>query len=515
MWPGTRLPIFTQHRLALYVGLNATFALTVGIACAIGGAADPRVLHLILLFAICSSVLIDIDSLNGRYALLGLFMLVYFVSYGVGDFTDLITARTIPGAEALSQSGGPLSRTEVVILVGGVMLVLGYRAAVRAVGAARPISQARDWSKFTILIMAPLLWAIGTYATYRWNVYIVADTTNEAIRKGLGSISAAVASIYILAQMMQPLGILLLAYALRVFGNPVLLAVVIAVVIFQVMLGFVVDIKGMAMLGGILVIMTTVLIQGKLPKGWLAAFGLFVVLIFPVFQAYRTVIHGERGLARTTVIENFGKVLQLTLASETRVNTGRDRAQTFLERSSLKGSTDVIVRHTGNDVDYQYGHTLSPLLATFVPRVIWSDKKEVPTGQLVNKSFHLTDSDDIFISPSNLGELYWNFGWPGVVFGMTLIGAICGWIGARFNLLEFRTVTRLLVTVVTIKQLIVGFEGAIAPGYVVWLRSLAAVGLLHLLFARVPAARPAQDGAPATGGLDRREIGRLYPNLLT
>jgi O-antigen polysaccharide polymerase Wzy len=512
-------PIFAKHRFVLYLALNAAFALLVGVACAVGAFPNPRVLHLILLFALCSSVVIDIDSLNGRHALLALFMLVYFVSYGVGDLNDLFTSGMsgeIPGPAAAPRAEGLLSKTEAVILLGGVLLVLGYRLAVFAVGAARPISQARDWSKTTILIIGPLLWATGTYATYRWNVYIINDTTNESIRKGLGSISAATASMYILAQMMQPLGILLLAYALRVFDNSMLLPLVVGVVILQMMLGFVVDIKGMAMLGGILVIMTTVLVDGRLPKAWLAAFALFVVFMFPVFQAYRTAIHGERGLARTAVIENFGKVVELTLAAETRVNTGRDRAQTFLERSSLKGSTAVIVENTGNGVDYQRGHTLSPILATFVPKVIWSGKKEVPTGQLVNKSFHLTDSDDIFISPSNLGELYWNFGWPGVVIGMSLIGAICGWVGARFNLLEFRTVTRILITVVTIKQLIVGFEGAIAPGYVVWLRSIAGIGLLHLIFARVPVtSRRIIDAAPGTRDVDAPPAGRLYPNLLT
>jgi hypothetical protein len=137
---------------------------------------------------------------------------------------------------------------------------------------------------------------------------------------------------------------------------------------------------------------------------------------------------------------------------------------------------------------------------------------------MVNKSFHLTDSDDIFISPSNLGELYWNFGWTGAVLGMGLIGLICGWVGARFNLLEFSTVTRILVTVVTIKQLIVGFEGAIAPGYVVWLRSLAAVGILHLIFARVPVVSrlfQPNNARPNAVSADRGRSERPFPNLLT
>lgn len=502
--------------------LNLTFALLIGIAYAASGLPDPRLLYLILLFALCSTAVIYTDGLNGRYALCGLFMLVYFVSYGLVDLGNLFMGGAPAGAQAPPPAGGILSKTEMVILLGGVLWVCGYGAVVVVSDARRIARSARDWSKLTILLVGSIFWAVGTYATYRWYVYIVPDTTNEVVRKGLGSISTLTASAYILAQMLQPLGILLLAYALRAFRSSYLLPAMIGIVVLQVLLGFVVDIKGMAMQGGILVIITSVLVDGRIPKAWVAAGLIFVVFAFPVFQAYRTAIHGERGLARTAVIENFAKVLELTLAAEDKTNSGRDRAQTFWERSSVKGSTEMVVEKTGQSVAFQHGYTLTPLWAAFVPKIIWPDKPDVQTGQLVNKAFHVTDSDDVYISPSHLGELYWNFGWTGAAVGMALIGAICGWIGARFNLAEFRTVTRILVTVVTIKQLIVGFEGTIASTYVVWLRSLLAIGLLHLMFARVPALsrlvqsrNPRADSARNRGSEDRARGERPFPNLLT
>ena len=505
--------IAIRYRTGWYVALNFAFVAAVGVGAALGACPDPRSLYLVLLFALCSSPMIDIGRFNGPLSLLALFMLVYFVSYGVVDFTNLFMPADASSITSGPVHGGGLTQTEVVILLGGIMLTLGYRLAVLAADSRTRTSSPKDWSKRAVLVVGPILWMIGTYATYTWYVYIVPGTTDDVVRKGLASVSTLTASAYILGQMMQPLGLLLLAYALRVFDTRYLLPFVIAVVVLQVALGFVVDIKGMAMLGGILVIMTTVLVDGRVPKGWLAAFVLFVIFVFPVFQAYRSEIRGERGLARTTVIQNFGKVLQLTLAAEHKVNSGQARAQTFLERSSLKFNTQTIVENTGHGVDYQRGHTLSPLLSTFVPRIIWSDKPDVPTGQLVNKLFHMTDSDDIFISPSYLGELYWNFGWPGVVLGMGVLGAICGWIGARFNLPEYRTVTRILVTAVTIKQLIVGFEGAIANNTVFWLRSLAAIGLLHLTFAKTPVRSRLPQ--PASDANETPRDQRLYPNLLT
>ena len=504
------------NRFALYAGLNVVFWLVVMIAQAIGASPDPRILYLMLLFAICSAPLIKLDGLNGRYALIAIFALAYFVMFGVGDLSALAQGAIT------DRSPSVLSETEAVILGGGTILFLCYESVVlisdlTGAGIASA-SRGRDWSKYMVLRVGLIMWAIGTYATYKWYVYIVTDETNEAVRKGLQSLTQYQTSAYILAQMMQPLGILLIAYFWRIYRSPLVWALILFICALQVVIGFVADIKGLAMLGGILAIVTTVLIDGRIPKLWLIGALLYVLIVFPVFQTYRAEIAHNRGLARTTVVANLGRVLELTLSADRRVNSGRDRAQTFLERSSLLGSVQTIVEKTGNGVAYQRGHTLSPILATFVPKIVWSDKPDIPTGQIMNKEFHLTDSDDVFISPSHLGELYWNFGWPGVIAGMALIGSIMGVIGSRFNLAQGKTVTRLLVTVVTIKQVVVGFESSIAVIYVVWLRSLAGIGLLHLIFARtsvvaiwgrwegakVPSSLPAQPGSA-----------RPFPNLLS
>src|SRR5260370_40560996 len=92
------MPSAPSYRLSLYILANVAFALLVGVACAVGNFPNPRVLHLILVFALCSTPIIDIDGLNGRYALLGLFMLVYFVSYGVSDLSNLLTGGDLSGS---------------------------------------------------------------------------------------------------------------------------------------------------------------------------------------------------------------------------------------------------------------------------------------------------------------------------------------------------------------------------------------------------------------------------------
>jgi hypothetical protein len=507
-----------NYRIPLYLFINVGFALFAGIGCAVGGFPNPRFVYLILLFALCSTSVIDLDGLNGRYALLALFMVVYFVSFGVSDLTNLMTGGELLAYSSVIPASGMLDGAETLILVGGIMLILGYRAAVIMVDVRRPIRTMRDWSKPVLLVVGLLLWAFGTVATYRWYVYIIPDTTNEAFRKGLSGLSPITVTLYLLGGMCQPLGMLLLIYAWTLFRNSYLMALVIAIVTVQMFIGFVSDSKGTAMIGIIMVMMTGSLVSGRLPKAWLAAGVVFVTLIYPYFTAYRTAIHGA-GIARTTVVDNFAEILQKTIAAKDRVNSGRDRAQTFLERSNVKGSVEAVVAKTGNGVRFQQGYTLSPILEAFIPKILWSDKQHIPTGQFFNKEYRLVEGDEVYISPSHLGELYWNFGWYGAVLGMGIIGLLCGWVGAGYNVAEFVTVTRILVTVITIKQLIVAFESTIADCYVVWLRSLAGIGLLHLTFARVPVVSrlflpnvATADRLPAAG---RHKPPHIFPNLLT
>ena len=501
-----------QLRFALYLALNVCFLVVLAIGCAIGNPTNPRLLYLVALFAICSSSIIDLDGLNGRYSLLAMFLATYFVFYGTADLFDLFSGKSTVIAHSA------FSPAEAVILIGGIMLVAGYRAAIMIGSSVTPGSAPRDWSTPAIVTAGLVIWGVGTYATYTWNVHVVTDTTIEATRKGLASLSPLATVGYIFAQMVQPVGILLIAYAWRVRRMRYLAGLVIVIVAAQVVLGFIIDIKGLAMLGGILVIVSIVLIEGRVPKLWLAAAVAFVQLAFPVFQAYREVVHGDLSIARTTVAHHLGAAVKLAISAEHRVNTGFNRAQSFFERASLLGSVEMIVDRTGKDVPFEHGYTLVPLISVFIPKIIWRDKPDVQAGRVVNKMFQVSEQAATYISPSHLGELYWNFGWPGVLVGMSIIGCLFGFIGSRFNLRDARTVTRLLVTVVTIQQLMMGFEGTIAVSYVVWLRSLAAIAVLHLLFARNPvivhmlniAGEPGADVPPQSPA-----GARPFPNLLS
>jgi len=499
-----------KPRILLYFALNLAFAVMLLLAHTLGGSSDPRIVYLILLFALCSSSVIDLDGLNGRYSLLGMFLAAYFVFYGFLDVTLMLNGSSNGPAEP------PLNQSELLILVGGIVLLGSYRAIVSLSNGAMKRQTPSDWSIPAILLVGGALWSIGTYTMFFWHVHIVTDTTTAAVRSGFAKESPLSLALLILAQMMQPLGELLLVYAWRITRRSDLALLVVSLVVLQVVLGFIIDIKGIAMFGGIIVIVSCVLIDGKIPKTWVAAAAFFILFAFPVFQAYRAQVHGHLGMSRAAVVENFGNALQIALSAKEKVNSGPNRAQAFFERVSLKGSVEMIVKETGNTVQFQNGASLTPILAAFVPKIIWPKKPDVQTGRIVNRVFHVSDDPDTYISPSHLGELYWNFGWPGVIIGMSVIGSLLGFT-ARFNLAEGRTVTRLLVTVLAIQYLINGFEGAIAVSYVVWLRSMAVVALLHLIFSRNTVSKDkiiVVDPNLTDGPSERAYNVTPFPNLL-
>jgi hypothetical protein len=456
-----------------------------------GGASVVGAMYTVVLFALCSSPLLLLKQLNGRYALLAMFMAIYFVFYGMIDLISLLK-----DADALAPRSDSLTSGEIGILTGAVLVLLSYWVAARM--AEPRVMPSADFSPRTLAIVGTALWLIGSVAFTYFQVFVLTDKSNVAGARGLASMGQTQTFFVLLANLLQPLGVLLLAYGYarrRAISWTVL---IIAVVLIQVCMGFLADIKSEALLAGIIVIVTKTLVDNRLPKLWLTGAALFVIVAFPIFVAYRAEITGQRGLSRTQAAMEIGKVLDIVLgATEKAENSHREMGPSFLERSSLKSNVELAFEKTGVDVPFQDGRTLMDLPFAFIPRIIWPDKPTVPAGQVFNHEFY-HGTDDTFISPSHLGELYWNFGWPGVLVGMATIGTLLGVIGARTNLARGLSLTRLLVLVVTIKGVCMGFEGSIAIAYVVWLRSLAAVAVLHLIFAR------AAPGPVAAGAADSR-----------
>ena len=509
-----RLTAFAHpmNRSTLYWSANLCFDLAVlGGSIVSGDASGVHPVYLILLFALCSAPLLFARSTNDRYGLLTVFGGVYFVFFGVLDSVQLLLS---PQAAAPA-SDGVIGADELVILAGGAAAQLGYHVACNW-GRSRQRADAtvRDWPEASLILWGTVIWAVSTWITWQLRVHVLVDTSLETTARGFGSMSPLKLEAVLLAGYMQPMGIVILAYAYCVYRRPFVLLALLGTIAVQMVFGFVTDSKGQVLIGVIIVVFCKLLVDGKLPKAWLGFAAAFIVVVFPVLQANRIAM-GLRGTVHSEAAQDIGTTLARALETQESVSSGRYHAETFFERSSMKHSVAMIVNGTGNTQEFQRGHTLAPLLTAFIPRSLWPDKPDVQTGQLVNKEFHVSDEAATNISPSHLGELYWNFGWLGVLAGMPVIGALLGFIAAGFDLTRAVTLTRVLVLIATIKLLILGFEGVINVEYTVWMRTMAAIGLLHLVFARARAGRRNPEDRPGNPSVTAAPAaGPRYPNLL-
>jgi hypothetical protein len=489
-----------QYRLPLYGLLNFGFICYITVASAIGKSASPRLFYLAVLFAICSSSVLLLRKANDRFALYTIFLVMYFVSFGALDLIALTSATDIA-----SSTSSILSEGELLIILGGVAFALGYQTSASRRQSSAP---AIDWPMSTLVIVGLFLWLAGTFAEWYWTIRLTVRAGEFKNTSG-----EALTTILMMGRYAQPLGILIVAYAYTISRSIFLALITIALASFQVVLGFASDTKGGAMTGGIMVIVTGFLVTGKIPKAWAVAGALFIVVGFPIFQAHRTIVVNERGLSNADTAQNIGKALQLSIEGQKRTEAAH--AESLFQRSSVKSAVEMIVRKTGDSVPYQHGYTLIPLATAFIPRLIWRDKLDVQTGLLVDQQFHVTGLGEVYISPSHLGELYWNFGWPGAITGMLLLGLVTGWINSRCDMSKGVSVTRLLILATTIYQVGIRFESSIAAEYAMWLRSIAGILIMHWLFHRRSAAPEAISSSSSSDVKTSNDVPLpKFPNLL-
>lgn len=495
-------------RAALYGVLNVAFLIFMAAAAGLGGAADPRIPYLCLLFALCSSTLLFVSRANGPHAILAILLAFYFFSYAFSDVIGLLS----PALARAPENSGLLSPTEVAVLLGAALLIAGYQAGVVITRGARNTLLAQDWPDRTLIVVGLALWALGVAATWLWASEVV-DRYIAGTR--LSPVQAIAVTI---ARYAQPVGVALIAYKFVLSRGFLLSALILGMLSAEFVLGFIADSKELSIRGAALVIVASYFLHGKVPKKWFVTAGLVLIVALPVFHAYRFEVLQEGKQTRTEGVQNLGKNLTTALQSDISTGGGVGRANTALGRLSLKPTLEMILARVGKDVAYQDGHTLGLFFAGFVPRIFWPTKPDTSVGQLFNRQFGVSADPDTYISATQLGELYWNFGWSGIVVGMPLIGFLLGWVGARFCLADRKSMTRFLMLAITVYLVCLRFEAGIAITYTQWIRSVALVLLLHFVFARSSGAAPqvaavdVQAGGAASGNEPRPPV--AHPNLM-
>lgn len=108
----------------------------------------------------------------------------------------------------------------------------------------------------------------------------------------------------------------------------------------------------------------------------------------------------------------------------------RELASQSLTRTSLLTQVAHVLELTPEKIPFLGGSSYSYLAVTFIPRFVWPEKPSVnEANRYYQVAFGLTDErslDRVSIAVGCLAEAYINFGWPGAIGIMFVIGAFLG-----------------------------------------------------------------------------------------
>jgi len=503
----------TESKWFAYVALNVVFCVVLVVGAAASGASMARLPYVAIMFALCSSPIPFVDRLNGSYAILGVAMMIYFMEFGLLD-----AAHMFSPPKAAPEPGG-LIPGEGLLIIGAFVKILGFHVAVRLWKTRDHAGTPRDWPPRLLVPAGMLLWVAGCAATMYQSLVLVVDNTDATTTAGFTKLGVwGTSGMLLVGNYAGPLGIIIMAYWWTVWSRRAGTALVLFVIFAQFVVGFLVDQKDTPLTAAVVMPLTPFIIQGTTPIPLLAGCVIGIALVFPVLTAKRLIMTEGLHLTRAQAVSRTLEILERAIAERNVAREGKkyeQSSQSFLERATDKGAVELFAAHVGVDQPYKMGSTLEQLLYIFAPRVFWSEKPGGNSAQTFNRDFHLSEDPDTHISPTHLGELYWNFGLMGMTAGMALLGALLGYVTSKFNSSEGTSITRVLVIMVTLYEIVLRGGGQIEIEYVVWGRTLVLIGILHLLLARTSAGRSVLASAPPGMNVSSSAPALArFPNLL-
>lgn len=433
-------------------------------------------IFVVVLFFICSLPLLFISSFRGPGIIITVFFAFYFATFGLRDIYVLLYAVEV------GQYSRDLffTRGEWLIIITIISYSVGYCIALamtpRKVG--RVID--RDWSGSFTLMLGVVFWVVGTLI----NIYIQFWLADHFVSSSTQTLSASFLAnfggIMSLMRNLQPLGTLFFIYFFLVKRSRLALMLLVITAGFDFFHGFVADTKEVALRTPLLFIMSLLIIRQKIPIAWLVIALLVFSSTFSLFEAYRGSLH-SRNESRIDSISNFGDRISKVFVQ----SSGNRFARGFeylTSRVTLKQNIELLANGMGKTVPFLNGETIYPLLYAFIPRAFAPDKPDASaTGRIFNHKFHISESRATYISISNNGDLYWNFGWTGLIIGMILVGFIMCLVASICRLDYHPNLPKFLILLLTIYLLVLRFETGLAEAYTYWIRTLVLLLIIHAL----------------------------------
>jgi hypothetical protein len=436
--PGVRIPL--GHLVLMCVAALA--AATWGWALIAAPESRQLVAFLIVLgvYGTGSALFIASRMRDGRFRFFDIptfVALLAFVEFGLAPMACfLIEGQFDPGFHGTHAS---FVRTLAYFALGMTAFWAGCRIAVYKTPAMiTPEASATNDSDLSAPIGPAVMWALGLYA--------VAFTVKAYLLQNFGYDYGASQDLYLdhlaamqVANVVFQLG----TYALVILAiersfHPLSLDRKVffwIVFLTECCWGLVSGMKGNLLQNFVLVAVVSSMAERKLKKGWIVAALLGLVVIYPFSIQYRELVRSRSdeamgvGGAQTIAA---AALEQATATDSTAADWLESGVRSSVSRLNLLQSVAAVLA-LGPEADWLQGDERWWMLPfyPFIPRFLWAGKPVLDKGRRFSLALGLGDQTSTAITYP--GDLYFEFGMPGLLVGMLLFGLIAERLTKRYG----------------------------------------------------------------------------------
>jgi len=160
----------------------------------------------------------------------------------------------------------------------------------------------------------------------------------------------------------------------------------------------------------------------------------YLLILAPLVMGVRLAATREEqviSVLESDATQTVGREVQESLSSNVKeyLDTWVEVTVNRLSDPIAAGQVAILAHQDG----FQLGQSWGYILTNFIPRIFWRDKPLQDRGRVFTaKMGWAADASTATSSTgeTSAGELYWNFGWPGVILGMLCLGVMvsyCWW----------------------------------------------------------------------------------------
>ncbi|MEQ1802921.1 MAG: hypothetical protein ABL989_13415 [Gammaproteobacteria bacterium] len=461
-----------------------------------------RIAYVTMMFVICAGPFL-LGRGNPRHRLVSIFMGIYFMLFAIGGLAQIIdgaAAELMWGQGALKVSdSSALTASDFVVIIGGLCFLAGYFLTDRARGRRHSKFLANEWRHSSVMLLGFVMWLIGFIFMLAYDSTVSVFYMPKTI---LGVPLSAASNL----KFLSPMGAVMLIYLFTREYRTALIGTLLAVIIgSEFVFGFIASSKEISFRIAVLFLLGLYYVRGRVNLKIIAVMLIVSIPYMLYFNAYRMQMMEGGFKNPAEAFAKFAENLDVVKSKTEREDeVAESSIRSLSGRIDHKVYIDIIVAGTeGGKVPMLYGESLGYFFTSFVPRALWPNKPVTTTGQMFNRMFGLSASRYTYVPTTQLGDLYWNFGWPAVIVGMLAMGFIFARMAGAF-LDEFRmTLPRFLCLLMATYYLSVYFSGNIATEYSTFVRLLIVIWLLDRLLRQMGVSRPPRRPERPPGAVQR------------